>query len=60
MKFYHRIQVKDEAIHRYEQELKEIGKEAYSLTDKKLLDSYIYMQFLYGIRGLVNLTTDRS
>ncbi len=28
-----------------------MAKEAYPLTDKKLLDSYIYTQFLYGVRN---------
>jgi hypothetical protein len=28
-----------------------MAKEAYPLTDKKLLDSYIYTKFLYGVRN---------
>jgi hypothetical protein len=51
IKFYNRIQAKDESIYRYVQELKEMAKEAYPLTDKKLLDSFIYTQFLYGVRN---------
>ena len=48
---YQRIQAKDESILRYVQELKEMAKEVYPLTDKKLLESYIYTQFLYGVRN---------
>ena len=51
LKFYSRLQAKDESIHRYSQELKEMAREAYPITDKKYLDSYIYTQFLYGIRN---------
>ena len=48
-KFYNRLQKPDESIHRYNHELTELAVEAYPLCDKKMLDTMIYEQLLYGL-----------
>ena len=50
-KFYNRLQSPDESIHRYNHELSELATEAYPLCDKKIIDTLIYEQLLYGLHN---------
>ena len=47
LSFYNRVQKPDESIHRYHIELSELASVAFPSCEKKMLDKYIYNQFLY-------------
>ena len=51
IRFYNRVQASDETIHRYNHELSEMAREAYPLLERKSVETFIYQQFLYGVRN---------